>query len=266
MTVITQADFDFSDNNVITDITGGADGDAGLYVSGGGSVPDPPSGAGTEGDYCRIFDTPLPTVSSSKTSTQPWIKASVESGVFHGAQPTNQAYSLRAWLRQVNSGSRHASIGFGMRLDPSVTTTGGNGHAFGGYGCLLGNMGATGGNAGSTLHCFARTPTATTDGTFPALNPISYSIGDWIKVRMDVVHLPAVQDTVTWFTGTGATGSEVWTQEAQYIIPVAAAAYNDPATVANRTCILYVGQGLASPLASTVVMIDRFQAIMSIAS
>ena len=264
MTVITQVDFDFSDNAGIAAITGGADGDAGLYVSGGGSVPDPPSGAGTEGDYCRGYLVPAGgggTGSGDPVYSIPWIKSSVEGGVFHGAQPTNQAYSLRAWVRVNTPNFRNCRIGFAMRMDPTVTFGSGANLGFSGYGIHLGNRGPSGGSGGMQMYGWANKPTGQVSSV-PTVTTAVLGTDTWLKCRMDVLHLPAVQDTVTYYTGTGATGSEVWTQFGQNVIPVASDGYNGPSVATNRTCFFFQSGGGASNTSTTYI--DRFQAIMSI--
>jgi len=265
MTVITQADFDFSDNNNVAGISpGGAQGDAALYVSGGGSLPDPPSGAGTEGDYCRSFEIPNgAVVFGTRVSTRPWIKASVESGVFHGAQPTNQAYSLRAWIRLDTTG-RHSRVGFAMRTDPTVFFTASGGSGFSGYGITVGNMNPDGFSSGSNISGWVHQPTGQSS-TIPDVN-VAYTFGNWVKVRMDVLHLATIQDTVTFYTGTGATGSEVWTQIGQSVVPIGSNGYNAPSLATNRTCFVFDGSGTTGGTPSQQNYIDRFQAIMSIAS
>lgn len=266
MTVITQTDFDFSDNAGIAAFNGGADGDAGLYVSGGGSVPDPPSGAGTEGDYCRGYLVPSGgggVAFGSPVHSLPWIKSSVESGVFHGAQPTNQAYSLRAWVRIETPDFREVRIGFAMRIDPTVTFGSGSNLGFSGYGMHVGNRGASGSPGARQIYGWANKPTGQTSSV-PTVTS-SYTADTWVKIRMDVLHLPTVQDTVTYYTGTGTTGSEVWTQIGQSIIPVASDGYNGPGVATNRTCFFAQSEGAVSSDTSTAY-IDRFQAIMSIAS
>lgn len=266
MTVITQSDFDFSNNAGLSAIPGGADGVATLYVSGGGGFPDPPSGAGTEGDYCRGFLVPAGGggVAGTPIYTQPWIKDSVGGGVFHGAQPTNQTYSLRAWLRCNSPTFRQSRIGFAMRTDPtSPHTPSGDVVAFGGYGMTVGNLEPGGAPGVNNVSGWVRQPNGQSSSVADVT--LAYVSSNWVKVRMDVLHLATVQDTVTFFTGTGVTGSEVWTQIGQSIVTVASNGYNAPSLASNRTCFIFQSKSGVSAVTSQDY-IDRFQVIMSIAS
>jgi len=187
---MAQADFDFASNGTGS-ITGGLDGQAVPNAA----LSDPLSGEGT---YCRAF-IPVDTNNIAMSAT---IKSSVNAGEFFEI-PSTKSISVRAWLRHTDISTTTYAIGIGAKIYAGAPDADAN--APNGYSVLIGDANQTSG--GTTLKFIADNGAATFNST------VAFTVFDdtWHKVRLDVIPVGTSEDIVNVYTGTGTTGSEVWT-------------------------------------------------------
>lgn len=184
-----QTDFDISFNGAIT---GGGDGQAVLHSG----LANPLTG---EGVYCRLF-----RHTSGFNNHLLAYNAAFDSGNFVGI-PDTKIISLRAWVR-VQDGSASGAIGL-------IANTGAhtnNDNPTDGYMLSLGDW--DGSSENQPLRLYLQTFASNTVVKTQTLD-ISAVNDTWYKIRLDVIPIAGVSDTLRAFTGTGATGSEVWVQQ-----------------------------------------------------
>lgn len=184
-----QADWDFTNTGATP--TGGADGSARLHLSLAGPLIG-------EGAYCREYD----FGASGKVLAN--IDPAVAGGLFDQI-PVTKAISLRAYVRITGTlmgcyiGAKTGVMGAAGSQSPS------------GYFLGIGREDEHALN--SNLNLTMRDDSA--------LNPAAVSsiatlgLNSWFKIRMDVIPIGPAEDRIDVYTGTGPTGSEVWTLEHQ---------------------------------------------------
>lgn len=242
MVAISYSDWDsFWDSG---DTVGGVDGAARLH-----SALSPTLGG--EGSYCRDFD----GGGGQAIHHLFGLNSAFQAGVYHQI-PNTKAISVRAWMRgidQVTGGNAHYA---GICAKTGTNALGGGGPA--GYSLILQSKAPTL-NAQNTL--YLRTADENNAGAQQNTILTSMAGSTWFKLRMDVVPVGVSQDIIRVYTGTGATGSEVWNQEAEFNILSSAGNYAPWASAANP----YVGfwRGCPGSFSDARPMyIDRFQVLL----
>ena len=180
------ADWEFTQSAAATYL-GGVDGEARLHSA----LSSPLAG---EGDYCRDFT----RTGGGDSLLLHSLDAGVNAGEFVSISEAF-SWSVRAWLRQADLSP--TAVGIGIKVGVHVDNLNHSGYRamFGHHigftnGIDLATADETGGD--STLAIYA-------SGVFPA--------GVWRKGRLDVIPDDVNQDTLFVYTGTGTTGSEIWT-------------------------------------------------------
>ena len=192
---MTATDFEFLQDGTGV-INGGPSGSALLHSG----LTSPLAG---EGSYCREFS----LTSGTNTKTTISLSSSADGGAYYEI-PNTKSISLRAWVRATSVFSSNCAIGITAKLEPNATdTTNRTTSVPRGYSLVLGDTADLGPLAFLRLFCDSKFGTISIDTT-----PIAVSQNAWIKIRMDVIP-DGTQDIIKIYSGTGATGSEVWTLE-----------------------------------------------------
>ena len=233
---MAQSHFDFTGS-----LTGSISGSALMH----NTLTNPLSG---EGAYCRQFNLQLV---NGQRGVSARCNSSAASGVLIGV-PNNKTISLRAWVRS----DTYNSIALSCK---SVLTTSSAGDMSGlpGYHLVFG--GPSGSNTGMVklaLVCATRGAGFAADKVFQIS---AFAMRTWVKLRMDVeaINDDNLGDRIKVYTGTGTTGSEVWTLlYTKDIFPGSNTGYiswNHASYKLNGFSVANVGY-------NTSMYIDRFQA------
>ena len=194
---MAQADFDFVTGGLGGSMGGGPDGAAMVHAA----LSSPLTG---EGVYCRRFS----PINSTLYSVNASIKASVAGGLFD-AIPVTKSISLRAWLRSENYLTGTA-IGIVAKMHPDANANARENAV--GYTLGFGSWSDTLNNNSLKLHM------RSTNSVYKNVYLKTLSTNTWYKVRLDVIPTGSSFDTINVYTGTGATGSEIWTLEHTEIV------------------------------------------------
>lgn len=192
---MAQADWDFTKFGSVT-YQGGDDGTARLHSSLGSPLVG-------EGDYCRDFTKINGTAGLLLHS----VSASVNGGEFN-AISESYSWSVRAWMRQTDSTFFSAAVGIGIKVGVHVDE---NIHS--GYRIMCGGFPTSG---DSITLCTADEAGAGSQSAVIASG--LYPSDTWLKGRLDVIPDDTNSDTLRIYTGTGTTGSEIWTQRGSDVV------------------------------------------------
>jgi len=187
---MAQIDYDFNSNGTGV-ILGGNDGTARLNSS----LSNPLVG---EGSYCRAFH----HNAGSNIAMSATLKSSVSGGKFFEI-PHTKSISVRAWIRHSDVSAASRAVGIGAKIHAGAPDT--NINAPNGYSVFIGDVAQ--GSSSSNLKFVAD------NGSGLVQVNIGTPVTDntWHKVRLDVIPVGTAQDLINVYTGTGTTGSEVWT-------------------------------------------------------
>ena len=232
---MAQSDFDFTGS-----LTGSISGSALMH----NTLTNPLSG---EGAYCREFNLPIANGYGAMSAR---CNSSVAGGVLVGV-PNNKTISLRAWVRSVT----YNSIALSCKSILAVTNSG-DMAGLPGYHLVFGGYGGTPGTVNLVLACTTMGAGYSADRLFEIS---TFATNTWIKLRMDVeaINDDNLGDRIKVYTGTGATGSEIWTLlSTQDILPGNNTGYiswNHETYKLNGFSVTNIGY-------NTSLYIDRFQA------
>ena len=234
---MAQSDFDFTGS-----LTGSISGSALMH----NTLTNPLSG---EGAYCREFNPPFASANVLGAMSAR-CNSSAASGVLIGV-PNNKTISLRAWVRSVS----YNSIALSCKSILDVASDG-DMNGLPGYHLVFGGYGGAPGMVNLALSCATRGSGYSADQVFQIS---TFAMRRWVKLRMDVeaINDDNLGDRIKVYTGTGTTGSEVWTLlYTQDIFPGSNTGYiswNHASYKLNGFSVINVGY-------NTSMYIDRFQA------
>ena len=194
---MAQADFDFIQSGGMVHV-GGDDGTARLHSA----LASPLAG---EGDYCRDYS----LVSGFTGFTIGKIKATYNGGEFDQISESF-SWSTRAWLRYIADATWSNAIGIGIKIGTIAGPYNGSG-----YWLMAGRT-----NTGAADNLFLVTASETGSGIVETqIGSGLFPANTWAKCRLDVVPVGTSQDNLEVLTGTGPTGSEIWTSRGTLNIP-----------------------------------------------
>ena len=235
---MAQSDFNFVGS---TNFIGGVEGTSALHALQSNPLTQ-------EGIYCRSFST---------TSDSAGVAARVKSTSFGGALvaiPNTKSVSVRAWLRSTT----WSSVGISCKADTTSPTFNANSYGFGYH--LVSSRSKVYNTTTTSLSLVCHGLVANTSDIVA-----TSSDAVWTKVRMDVIPINGNEgDKIMIYTGTGNTGSEVWT------LLFAKTVINNQAGYVPWNHATYKHTGFGAGLAygggsatdESVVYIDRFQALL----
>jgi len=222
----------------------------------------------TEGDYCRQMF--AANGNNTNGNMQHLIKTSAVGGVFNEI-PNTKSLSLRAWVRSapaVLSTNGASCVGLCAKSQVISSATG---DAFGAYKLRLGGIGGTTTSI-TRLNSTTLRLSVTNDSTgflstssSEVICTGTYASNVWYKIRLDIIPLGGyLVDRLIAYTGTGVTGSEVWTEVGRIDVLDSIAGYRAWGNAAHRYG--YYASRNSSASSGTAAnhnsYISRFQALL----